>query len=340
MAFKFQVLFLILISLTNQNLESQSSISGQLIIDTTIWRPIAYLSLIPDFDKIYTMSKDMIIDKTEIDSNGRFKFQTEYLPKEDNLFRIHIARRSDPPASLIIGSKDENYIFLLANNRSQIEINDSGNQEFIRDVLIKGYYPNIMIKKIDEIADYLDSTTIEGSPIKIELIISSISEKLRTVADTCSNSLVSLYALNKSNYEKNYLTNQQFYRNFLSKWKKEKSTYFVAFRKKIPSDNNLRIGLTLLIGALTFIAGFLINLLWFKLFKKNKNLLHDLSVQERKIFALILDGKSNKEISEILLIGLSTVKTHVNSIYSKLDINSRKDILNLDIDRQDKLIIS
>ena len=335
MAFKFQVLFLILINLTNQNLISQSSISGQLIIDTTIWRPIAYLSLIPDFDKINTMSKDMIIDKTEIDFNGCFKFRTEYLPKEDNLFRIHIARRSDPPASLIIGSKDENYIFLIANNRSQIEITDSSNQEFIKDVLIKGYFPNTIIRQIDEISNYLDSTTFDGSPIKIELIKSAISEKLRAIADTCSNSLVSLYALNRSNYENNYVTNQQFYKNFFSKWKKDNSSYFVAFRKKIPSTNNLKISLIILIGSLTFFAGFLICILWFKLFKKNKNLLHDLSVQERKIFALILEGKSNKEMSEILMIGISTVKTHLNSIYSKLDIKSRKDILNLDMDKKD-----
>jgi DNA-binding CsgD family transcriptional regulator len=282
------------------------------------------------------MSNDMIIDKTEIDSNGRFKFRTEYLPEEDNLFRIHISRRSDPPVSLIIGSTDENYKFVIANNQSQIVIIDSSNQDFIKDVLFMGYYPNIIIRQIDEIANYFDSTTFDGSPIKIELIKSSISEKLRAIADTCSNSLVSLYALNKSNYEKNYLTNQQYYRNFLSKWKKEKSTYYVAFRKKIPSTNNLRMSLIILIGTLTFIAGFLISLVWFKIFKKNKNLLHDLSIQERKVFALILEGKSNKEMSEILMIGISTVKTHLNSIYSKLDINSRKEILNLDLDKQDK----
>jgi DNA-binding CsgD family transcriptional regulator len=47
-----------------------------------------------------------------------------------------------------------------------------------------------------------------------------------------------------------------------------------------------------------------------------------------------MEGKSNKEISDILLIGLSTVKSHVNSIYSKLGINSRKDVLNLNLDKK------
>jgi DNA-binding NarL/FixJ family response regulator len=45
-----------------------------------------------------------------------------------------------------------------------------------------------------------------------------------------------------------------------------------------------------------------------------------------------MNGKSNKEISDELNIGLSTVKSHVNRIYSKLEIKSRKDILNLNIE--------
>ncbi|MBW6496876.1 MAG: helix-turn-helix transcriptional regulator [Bacteroidales bacterium] len=55
----------------------------------------------------------------------------------------------------------------------------------------------------------------------------------------------------------------------------------------------------------------------------------DLTVQERKVFSMIMEGKTNKEISESLMVSLSTVKSHVNSIYSKLEINSRKDALNL-----------
>jgi len=61
---------------------------------------------------------------------------------------------------------------------------------------------------------------------------------------------------------------------------------------------------------------------------KNNNLIKSLSVQERKIFTLLKDGKSNKEISEEFNIGLSTVKSHVNNIYSKLNIKSRKEGMN------------
>ena len=51
-----------------------------------------------------------------------------------------------------------------------------------------------------------------------------------------------------------------------------------------------------------------------------------LSPQEQKVIELIHEKLSNKEIAEKLFISLSTVKTHINNIYSKLSISSRKEI--------------
>jgi DNA-binding CsgD family transcriptional regulator len=169
--------------------------------------------------------------------------------------------------------------------------------------------------------------------IKTEFIRSAIFEKLRTIADTCKNPLVALYALYKSKFDRNYSVNQQFYENFLTKWKDQKSEYFNKFREKIPSSPKKGLGLIIFIAILSLVIGFLASLIYFKFFKKNQNLIQNLSVQERKIFALLLEGKSNKEISENLSIGLNTVKTHLNNIYSKLDVKSRKDVMNLNHDK-------
>lgn len=232
MSLKFNVLFTILINLIYQDLKSQSRIEGELLIDTKIWEPIVYLSLIPDFDNLNTMSNIMIIDQTNIDSTGRFNFDINYFPENDNLFRIHVTKKGYPPASLIIGGKDENHIFIIANKFSQITITDTSELEFIKNVLIKGYYPNILIQKIDADVNSLDSINNNLSETKKELIRDDTFQNLRFLADTCSNPLVSLYALYKSNFENDYQANSQFYKNFLSKWKKNKSSYFVAFRKK------------------------------------------------------------------------------------------------------------
>jgi DNA-binding CsgD family transcriptional regulator len=333
MTTRFSLLFVILLTINN-NIDSQTGISGHINIDTTIWAPVVYLSLIPDFDDLNSMSNEMIIERTIIDKSGQFHFDTKYLPEDDNLFRIHISKKNDPPASLIIGGKDENHFFIIANRKSSVTIRDTSKSKFIRGITIEGYYPNRLLRQIDETASYLDTTSFTGSPVKIELIKNAIFDKLRSYADTCSNPLAGLYALYKSKFEKNYPVNQQYYNNFLTKWKKERSSYFIEFRKKIPKSDNYGTGFPYLISGIFLIIGFLACLLYFKFSKKDQNPLRDLSVQERKIFAMIMEGKSNKEISDILTIGLSTVKSHVNSIYSKLRISSRKDAMNLNIDKK------
>ncbi|WP_062053409.1 helix-turn-helix domain-containing protein [Aquimarina longa] len=52
-----------------------------------------------------------------------------------------------------------------------------------------------------------------------------------------------------------------------------------------------------------------------------------LSKQEKAVKDLIVCGKSNKEIANELFISLSTVKTHITNIYSKLNISNRQDLL-------------
>lgn len=48
-----------------------------------------------------------------------------------------------------------------------------------------------------------------------------------------------------------------------------------------------------------------------------------LSDQEQKVFSLILQGKTNQEISEELFISIGTAKWHVHNIFQKLGVNNR-----------------
>lgn len=50
---------------------------------------------------------------------------------------------------------------------------------------------------------------------------------------------------------------------------------------------------------------------------------HGLSSRELEVLRLLADGKSNQEIADALSISVSTVKTHVSSILTKLDLPSR-----------------
>src|ERR1700712_152712 len=64
-----------------------------------------------------------------------------------------------------------------------------------------------------------------------------------------------------------------------------------------------------------------------KSFQRNTH--SPLSKRETEILRLILDGKKRNEIAGELFIELETVKTHIKNIYSKLDVNSRSEAINI-----------
>lgn len=55
-----------------------------------------------------------------------------------------------------------------------------------------------------------------------------------------------------------------------------------------------------------------------------ESLLLELTERQKEVYDLIILGKTNKEIISELFIEKSTLKTHINQIYKKLDIKDRK----------------
>jgi LuxR family maltose regulon positive regulatory protein len=53
------------------------------------------------------------------------------------------------------------------------------------------------------------------------------------------------------------------------------------------------------------------------------DLVEPLSARELEVLRLIASGKSNAEVAQTLVIAISTVKTHTNSIFGKLQVTSR-----------------
>jgi NarL family two-component system response regulator LiaR len=56
---------------------------------------------------------------------------------------------------------------------------------------------------------------------------------------------------------------------------------------------------------------------------------HDLTEREREVLRLLVEGLSNQEIGERLVISHSTVKNHVSSILSKLEASNRAEAVAL-----------
>lgn len=59
---------------------------------------------------------------------------------------------------------------------------------------------------------------------------------------------------------------------------------------------------------------------------KFDSLVSELTSRQKEVYDLIVSGKTNKEIMSELFIEQSTLKTHINQIYKKLNIKSRKEL--------------
>jgi DNA-binding CsgD family transcriptional regulator len=320
---RFSTVLLALVGLTSY---SQPLIQGTIHYDTTRWKPVASLSLVPDFSRMYEVSNESIIQQADIHPDGTFAFTSGNMPPGDHLYRIHFSRKEDPRASLIIGGPDENHLFLLAKPGSEIGIRIRGGRQLIGSISFDGFPVNQAVKDINQIAGFLDTLDYYGPAVNRDFVREAVYERLRRYADTCSNPLISLYALYHSRFESDFEKNPGYYTKYLRKWRKEDSEYFRAFRAQLQIDKE-QSNIVPLVSALLFIL-MSIAVYYFRRRKKSeKNPFQSLTVQERKIFGLLKEGKSNKEISEICSVSLSTVKTHVNSIYSKLNLSSRTDVM-------------
>lgn len=59
---------------------------------------------------------------------------------------------------------------------------------------------------------------------------------------------------------------------------------------------------------------------------RSDDLLKELTTRQTEVYKLIMEGKSNKEIMSIMFIEQSTLKSHINQIYKKLKVSSRKEL--------------
>lgn len=322
----FVCLILLLVKPHNGDAQHNSTahISGILIVDDT-WISEIYLSHIPAFEDMYRMSSEMIIAKASIDSTGIFEFNLNFLPANNNLYRLHIVKKGNPAAMLIIGGKDENHLFFIANRFSDIGISSVLSYPPFRNVVFKNSPENESFQKINNLVFKTDSILSESGAAKRDLIKRNLENELYYIADTSNIFLVALYAIYNGNFQSNIASNISFYKAFLKKWKNNKNPYYKSFKQKIPVNTNPSKYMVLAIVFIVFLA------VLFKYNRGNKKLkkLKKLSVQERNIFEMLQRGASNQEISEHFNIGVSTVKSHVSSIYSKLNIKSRKDAVSI-----------
>ncbi|MDR6300144.1 response regulator transcription factor [Mesonia maritima] len=300
---------------------SNGKLTGNIQLDST-WSSTIYLSYIRDFGELHSMSSKMILAESKIDSLGHFEFDLSYLPEEKNIFRLHIAKKLDSKNSIIIGGNHENYLIFIANRNSEINLKTTQAKPPFKKVDFGTNKENVNFQKITNLVFKQDSIASVSGASKRKFIEDKLIKNLLR-----DNQLTSLYALYKSAFESNYSRHKKFYKSYLKKWSDTDNNYFRDFKNKLPikKEKKSTKTATFFIYAMLLLSGFILG----KVNLPRSNRIKKLSVQERKIYDLLRKGATNKEIAEEFNIGISTTKTHVSNILSKLKVKSRKDIMNL-----------
>lgn len=345
MNFKIALSFLLIIGFTSQNF-SQFKFSGE--VNEEFRHSNIYLSLIDNYKQGNVFLTEKIIQEVQVDSLGLFEFKGDFLPSENKFYKIYIDKCNNNITDynhLLNHCNESNYLVFIANNFDEIHF-PLNNLDQMFCSFNYSRIQNVAIQKIDSIQETLLLSLHESkSDEQRKIIFTNYNKELQKFSESLNEPLAELYSYHLYSHEVSFsrpyyikdLENSEYYNSLLKRLETSypNSTYTSQFKNDIERDrlafkkdtpNPFIIILTVLL-----LISFLVNIFFFKKQKAKKSKLDYkkiLSTQEQKVFELMKNNLSNKEISEALFISVSTVKSHINNIYSKLKISSRKDIFN------------
>ncbi len=330
---------------------AQYNFSGQ--IAENVAGETVYLSIIEDYRKLSRPYFEQIIKKTQIDSLGFFSFQGDNLSKDNRLYRIHIDGCSNQ------GNISDHFfgqceyaksILFIANNTDTVSFPTSFADEILCEITSTNVSSNAILQidalKEEMALDFYDYPSEANRKLNSKKWFS----KLQSFGSSLNEPLAELYIYDFLSDKRNetyghYLKDLQT-NSYYSDLKKRlddsysKTTYATFYGNEIETDKrfseNQNSNSTWSKYIWPLIAGIsvLINIYFLVRHKnsqkrKKHSAWRKLTTQEQKIVTEILKNKTNKEIASDLFISLSTVKTHINNLYKKLNVGSRDEIKKL-----------
>jgi DNA-binding CsgD family transcriptional regulator len=316
------------------------------------WQPKVYLAAIEKLNDYYRASADLVIRIAPIMADGTFVIEGDNLPAEKRFYRLYLMKEQnrDYDACLFVGGDDHNFIHVILDNNSHLKVTvDENAFSPFGNYQITGDRSNQLMQQLSDLVYPSFEFYKFRFPTELKLSEEKLHQDLRLFSDTCTNPLVSLAAVINTDFDEYFEKDQYFYEDFGERLKKElpHSVYtknyfrklnYYAFEEqtKLPSWA-VYLFMSLIMSLLAFVA---LSVYLYRKTKKLqlqlqtkheksslKELYQKLTLKEREILALIKTGKSNKEIASQLFVGLSTVKTHINKIYAKLEVKNRKEAI-------------
>lgn len=344
-----QLFIIVLFPIT---LSAQYQFTGY--VDKTKWPEEVYLSLIEDYRKLSGIYPEQIIQKTTPDSLGYFIFNGDHLPEGNHIYKIQTHDCFDKTNGNVhfngFCAKSKEILF-IANHTDTVSLPFSFDQEMFCKVLSTNQRSDAFIQIDSLISEMRYAFGNYRSKTSLKINSAKWLKKLQKFTEQQNEPLLELYVYNflsnKANELHGYyledLNTNSYYDELLERLQKAypKSPYTNQYKNELASDRFLleqeSTGFKtpwIFILFIILLSSLFFNLFQFFRYRKKRNLsLHSseskLTAQEQKILDLILADKTNKEIAATIFVSLSTVKTHINNLYKKLNVSSRDQVKSL-----------
>lgn len=308
-------------------LSAQTAISGYVEMeDPAQFEQKVYLTR-TSLKDIADYSKARRVASSAIDKEGYFEFKRNVLKEKEAVYRLYVNRIE----KIVKDTLQVDKLFLLSEKDSI---------HFRKSKILFSEYSNTnkADREWQRLRNYESKLKNSTSHLEDSLADDYVAGMKSYTKDSLQILIVKLIGIkqleNKNLLDKDILKNPRYYTDILTQLKKsdiERSEYLflenkLAFMTTESAENKYQTSRTIILLLVLAIAG--LALLVFKLKRKKDQtqLVIDLSRQEKNVQGLILKGKSNKEIADELFISLSTVKTHISNIYSKLHVSNRQEL--------------
>ena len=318
-------LLFLFVFLNGFQLLAQNAISGHVDVgENGLLESKVYLAKL-ELDHLQKLKYGKTIAWSPIKSDGSFSFKRNHIANKDAVYRLYVNRVEaiikdtvSDGVTFILSSADsikfhkENKLF------SRYTTTNLADKEWKRlkafENRLRGKVPNeSLLNSMDYIAKVKSYTK---DSLKILMV------KLISIKQLENDSLLDM----------DIAKNPDYYLTLLGELKAsdlDRSEYFFLEKKLAYLTQEAVERKYIWSKAFNILLGVLVlGLSLVLVFRNNRRSgLPDLSRQERIIKNLILQGKTNKEIANELFISLSTVKTHITNIYSKLQVSGRQELL-------------
>ena len=336
---------LILLVINSNVLLGQYHISGQVSQENA--GNAIYLSLVEDYRKSSRVYLDQIVHKSEVDSLGHFSFEGDNLSDQTRIYRIHLDGCSDNTGgNHFLGQCDNSKnVLFIANNKDTLEFPTSFEEQSLCTINSTNPKSGLLLE-IEGLKEHMAYDFADyPSEANKKMNLDKWFKTLHSFGEKTNEPLAELYIYDFLSDKRNEtfkfylqdLTNNEYYENLSERLiTAYPGTEFtqqylaeITTDKELASFNNPKSSKWNRTIIALLVVSLLGNVLFF-LGKRKKNnashLLEKLTPQEQKIVALILENKTNKEIATELFVSVSTIKTHINNLYKKLDITSRDEM--------------